>query len=95
VPTEPDVLSAENESDAILAATEGLLGLSKAGKTYDGGASEVEDGNGSSTPSDMDVDGGGVAIGVGEDDETSKSSDSDGEDEDDGKLFVSSVMIMD
>ena len=33
VPLEPHVLSAENESDAILAAMEGLLGLSKAGKT--------------------------------------------------------------
>jgi hypothetical protein len=43
VPPEPDVLSAENESDAVLAAMEGLLGLSKAGKTHDGGASEVED----------------------------------------------------
>jgi hypothetical protein len=94
VPPEPDGLSAENESDAIIAATEGLLGLSKARKTHDG-ASGVEDSNGSSTPSDMDVDGGGVAIDLDEDDETSKSSNSDGEEEDEGKLFVSSVMMMD
>ena len=30
-----------------------------------------------------------------DDDKTSKSSDSDGEEEDEGKLFVSSVMMMD
>jgi len=95
VPLEPDIVSAENESDALLAATEGLLGLSKAGKTHDGGASEVEDSNGSSTPSDMDVDGRGVAIDLDEDDKTSKSSDSDGKEEDEGKLFISSVMMMD
>jgi hypothetical protein len=95
VPLEPDGLSAESESDAIIAATEGLLGLSKARKTHDGGASGVEDSNGGSTPSDMDVDGGGVAIDLDEDDETSKSSNSDGEEEDEGKLFVSSVMMMD
>jgi len=94
VPLEPD-LSAENESDSILAVTEGLLGLSKAGKTHDSGASAVEDSNGSSTPSDMDVDGRGVAIDLDDDDKTSKSSDSDGEEEDEGKLFVSSVMMMD
>ena len=87
---EPDVPSAENESDAILAATEGLLGLSKAPKTHTGDASEV-DSNSSSTPSDMDVDGGGAAIDLDEDEKTSKSSDSDGEEEDEGKLFVSSV----
>ena len=49
VPPEPDGLSAENKSDAILAVMEGLLGLSRAGKTHDGGASDVEDSNGSST----------------------------------------------
>jgi hypothetical protein len=92
VPLEPDSLSAENESDAILAATEGLLGLSRVGKTHDGGASDVKDSNGSST---LSVDGGGVAIDINEDDETSKSSNSDGEEEDEGKLFVSSVMMMD
>jgi hypothetical protein len=92
VPLEPDSLSAENESDAILAVMEGLLGLSRAGKTHDGGASDVEDSNGSSTPS---VDGGGVAIDLNEDDETSKGSNGDGEEEDEGKLFVSSVMMMD
>jgi len=95
VPLEPDVPSAENESDSILSVTEGLPGLSKSGKTHDGGASEVEDSNGSSTPSDMDVDGRGVAIDLDDDDKTSKSSDSDGEEEDEGKLFVSSVMMMD
>src|ERR1700722_4572805 len=47
---EPDVHSADNveeliQSDSILAATEGLLGLSKAGKTHDGGASQPEDSN--------------------------------------------------
>ena len=99
VSLEPDVHSAENieeliQSDAILAAMEGLLGLSKAGKTHDGGASQSEDSNKGSTVNDMDVDGGGVAIDPDED-ETSESSNSDGEEEDEGKLFVSSVMMMD
>lgn len=44
---EPNVLSAENigeltPSGAILAATEGLLGLSKAGKPHAAGASQPE-----------------------------------------------------
>ena len=62
---EPDVHSADNaekltQSEAILAATEGLLGLSKAGKTCDSGASQPEDSNKGS-----DVNGGGVAIDIG------------------------------
>ena len=94
VPPEPDVLSAENESDAILAATEGLLGLSKTGKTHDDGASNVEDSNSnnSSTLADMDEDSRGGKIDLDEDDETSKSSDGDGEEEDEGTLFISGVM---
>ena len=62
---EPHVHSADNaekltQSEAILAATEGLLGLSKAEKTCDSGASQPEDSNKGS-----DVNGGGVAIDVG------------------------------
>ena len=75
---EPHVLSAENESDAILAATEGLLGLSKAGKTR-ASDSEVEDSIGSNTPS---VKGRGVAVDLDEDDKVSKSSSSNSEEDD-------------
>ena len=67
MPLKHDILSAENveefiEYNTILAATEEWLGLSKAGKTHDGGISKLEDSNGSSTLSDMDVDSRGVAI---------------------------------
>ena len=94
MPPEPDVLSAENESDVIHATMEGLLGLSKAGRTHNGGASdwEVEDRNGSNIPS---VKGRGVSIDLDEDDKNSKSSSSNSEEEDEGKCFVPSVMIID
>ena len=83
---EPHVHSADNaeeltQSEAILAATEGLLGLSKAGKTCDSGASQPEDGNEGS-----DVNGGGVAIDIHEHKETSESFNSDGEEEDEGEF---------
>ena len=91
MPPEPHVLSAENESDAILAAMEGLLGLSKAGKTC-ASDSEVEDSIGSNTPS---VEGRGVAIDLDEDDKVSKSSSSNSEEEDEGNCFIPSVMIID
>ena len=94
VPSEPDVLSAENESFAILAVTEGLLGLSKPGKTHDGGVSdlEVDNRDGSNTPSD---EGGGDTIDLDEDDDVSKSSASDSEEEDEGKCFIPCVMTID
>lgn len=91
VSPEIDVLSAKNieeviQSDAIIAATEGLLGLSKARKIHVGGASQPEDSDEGNIASDMGVDGGGVAIDLDDDDETSKSSNSDSEEEDEGEF---------
>ena len=96
VPSEPDVLSAENESFAILAATEGLLGLSKPGKAHDASGVpsdlEIDDRNGSNTPSDK---GRGDTIDLDEEDSDSKSSASDSEEEEEGKCFVPCGMTID
>ena len=96
MPSEPDVLSAENESFAILAATEGLLGLSKPGKAHDASGVpsdlEIDDRNGSNTPSDK---GRGDTIDLDEEDNDSKSSASDSEEEGEGKCFVPSGMTID
>jgi hypothetical protein len=77
---EPDIHSIEGliQSDAVLTATEGLLGLSKVGKTH---ASQPEDSDKGSTESDVNIDCGKVAMDLDEDDEMSKSSNNDSEDE--------------